>query len=89
MSHETEEIISDDEIDRVHANANFGSCPKRNVVNDTVLQKAFGYHCGHTATIIVQEHGLLGKNGRLTKKGFRYLQSAWSINDMPNWRASS
>ena len=33
MSEKPEDIISDDEIERVHANANFGCMKKRDVVN--------------------------------------------------------
>lgn len=77
----TDPIISDEEIERVHANANFGSLSKRRVVNDGVLKTAMGYSMGHTQLCILMEHGLVKtpKPGRfetsLTKKGIKYLHS--------------
>jgi hypothetical protein len=75
------EIISDEEIERVHANANFGpSITKREVVDRVLLQVACGFSTGHTAWTILVEHGLVpGKaKGRptLTAKGRRYL---WAV----------
>ena len=43
MSDTPETIISDDEIIRVHAYANFGSMAPRAVVNDGVRKYAVGY----------------------------------------------
>lgn len=79
-----EEIISDAEIDRVHANANFGSMPKREVVNQGVLKCASGYKQGSTSNQILVEHGLIQRRSkvtrdyRLTKKGRWYLWAAFS-----------
>jgi len=73
-------LISDEAIERVHANANFGDLPKRFVVNQTVLKFACGYSAGGTATAIVIEHGLAKmyrsnpfKTPMLTALGRRYL----------------
>lgn len=77
-------IITDEDIDRVHANANFGSMSKRDVVNEGVLKYAFGYTGGHTQLCILLEHGLIRKpapgryDSTLTKKGLRYLQAIYS-----------
>lgn len=71
-----EEVITDEEIERIHANANFGSMPKREVVNLGVLKVAAGFRMGHTATQICSEHGLITKGYRLTKKGRHYL---WAV----------
>ena len=74
------EIISDAEIIRVHAYANFGSMTPREVVNDGVRKTAVGYHCGHTQVCILREHGLITKSRgmsfdvNLTKKGKRYAR---------------
>ncbi len=69
-------IISDDEIVAVHGDASFGTLSPRYVVNEGVLKSAYGYHHGSTALWILRQHGLVkAHNGRLTKKGFRYLQS--------------
>lgn len=73
-----EEIISDEEIDRVHANANFGpTLTKRQVVDQAVLKSASGYYHGHTSTQIITEHGLINKKGKLTKKGQEYLWASF------------
>lgn len=68
-------IIPDIQIERVHANANFGVRTKRDVVREGVLKSAFGWHMGSTMRSIIREHGLSQKNGRLTQKGFRYLRA--------------
>lgn len=78
MSHDPKEIISDEEIERVHANANFGSMDKRTVVDQGVLKCASGYYQGHTSTEILKEHGLITAKYRLTKKGQKYLWAVFS-----------
>jgi len=72
-----EEIISDEEIERVHANANFGCMAKRAVVNEGVLKCASGYYQGHTSTQIITEHGLVDNEYKLTPKGRAYLWVAF------------
>jgi hypothetical protein len=71
-----EEIITDEEIEIVHANAVFGDMPKREVVNLGVLKVAAGFRMGSTATQICSEHGLITKGYSLTKKGRQYL---WAV----------
>ena len=71
-----EEIITDEEIERIHANADFGSMSKRAVVNLGILKVAAEYHMGHTSTQICREHGLITKGYKLTKKGRQYL---WAV----------
>lgn len=78
MSHDKKEIISDEEIERVHANANFGGMDKRTVVDQGVLKCASGYHQGYTSTEILKEHGLITDKYKLTKKGQKYLWAAFS-----------
>lgn len=79
-----QEIISDEEIELVHAGANFGAhMTKRHVVRSGVLKCASGYHQGSTSQAIITEHKLITKNYRLTKKGQRYLWAAYS-NGPPN-----
>ena len=58
---EPADIVSDEEIIAVHANANFGPMKPRDVVGETVLKYAFGYDTGHTAMCIVIEHGLASR----------------------------
>lgn len=72
------EIISDEEIEKVHANANFGGMEKRDVVNLGVLKCASGYYQGATSNRIIEEHGLIDmKHYRLTEKGKKYLWAAF------------
>jgi hypothetical protein len=71
------DIVSDAEVERVHANANFGPISKRDVVDEGVLHYAFGYGTGHTMMQILQEHGLLSRaraKRELTNKGYEYLR---------------
>ena len=78
------EIISDADVDRIHANANFGDMPKRQVINEGVFKYAIGSHCGHTQTQILREHGLItqprgpAENASLTAKGKRYARSVFA-----------
>ena len=73
-----EEIISDEEIEKIHANANFGGMGKRDVVNQGVLKCASGYRQGSTSKQICEEHGLIDKKYNLTKKGGAYLWAVFS-----------
>lgn len=78
-----EDIIPEDEIERVHANANFGTMTKRRVVDEGVLTYAFGYTSGSTMHAILVEHGLIrtprreryNLAGYLTPKGKKYLRA--------------
>lgn len=76
-----EEIISEAEILRVHAFANFGPMTPREVVNDGVHKYAIGYTGGATQVSILREHGLITapKNSSyradLTQKGKAYARS--------------
>lgn len=78
MKKETQEIIPDYEIDRVHGNSNFGSISKRDVVNQGVLKCASGYYQGFTSMQIIKEHGLIDDQYQLTPKGKMYLWAAFS-----------
>lgn len=72
-----QEIISDEKIEKVHANANFGDMDKRDVVNLAVLKCASGYWNGSTANAIIKEHLLVDDNYELTAKGRMYLWAAF------------
>jgi len=73
-----QDIITDEEITKVHANANFGDMDKRDVVNLGVLKCASGYHQGYTSTQIIREHGLISiMDYKLTAKGRKYLWEAF------------
>lgn len=78
MAHDVKEIISDEEIEKIHANSDFGGMSKRDVVNQGVLKCASGYYQGHTSTQIITKHGLITKDYELTAKGRAYLWAAFS-----------
>ncbi|PCJ24115.1 MAG: hypothetical protein COA96_10240 [SAR86 cluster bacterium] len=76
-----QEIITDSQIETVHAYADFGSMGKRMVVNESLLKLACGFHNGSTAQHILADHGLIferyGKRSHtLTAKGRKYL---WAV----------
>jgi len=77
-----EDIISDREVDRVHSHANFGDISNRDILDQGVLKAAFGWHHGYTLTMIMREHKLLNASGKLTKRGFRYLQARWDYHKL-------
>lgn len=68
-----EQIISEEEVIRVHGNANFGTLLPRDVIANALLKYAVGYSTGYTAASICEDHGLVS-NSRvvvpvLTKRG--------------------
>lgn len=71
-----EEIISAEEIETVHANADFGDIKKRDVVNQGVLKCASGYQTGSTSFAILKDHELVTEQYELTSKGRAYL---WAV----------
>jgi hypothetical protein len=72
-------IVSDAQVEKVHAFANFGDTTKREVVNIGVVQAALGFSMGHTMQQIITEHGLVkqssGVRPKLTAKGIKYLHA--------------
>lgn len=76
MSDCLQELISDAEIERVHANAFFGSEDKRQVINRNIVSVFCGYHIGGDARRILIDHGLVRVRKNLglaaTKKGRDY-----------------
>jgi hypothetical protein len=80
------DIISDEEISRVHAYANFGGMSPRDVVNDGVRKYAVGYQGGSTQVAILREHGLISKpknsgyKANLTEKGKLYARAIYHDN---------
>jgi hypothetical protein len=75
----TSDIISDAQLIKVHANANFGAKTPRQTLNGAVLSYAMGFSTGHTAMMILKEHGLLragrGYSRNLTVKGKKYARA--------------
>jgi len=80
--------ITDDQLDKVWGNANFGGRDKREVVLETLLQLAGGFSTGYTAMCICQELKLAGKSvGKmpaLTKLGKRVMYYWNKQNTRPN-----
>lgn len=80
-----EEIISNEEVIRVHGHAYFGPMTPRQVVNDGVWKYAIGYSSGHTQWEILRGHGLItgarrgrhGQKASLTEKGKRYARALY------------
>jgi len=76
-----ENIVSDEEIEKVWGNADFGNeLTKRQIIANGVLKYASGYHSGNTLQSILKELGLLTIQLYLTKKGKAYLWSYFSNN---------
>ena len=73
-----QEILTDEEVEKVHGHANFGDPDKRNIVRLGVLKCASGYYQGHTSKTICMEHGLIDEKYKLTDKGRSYLWAAFS-----------
>ena len=75
----TSDIISESQLIKVHANANFGPETPRQTLNGAVLTYAMGFTTGHTAMTILREHGLIKKNSgytaNLTVKGKNYARA--------------
>lgn len=75
-----EEIVSDEQLNEIWGNANFGgSLTKREVVKGALLKCASGYYTGFTAKQIVSQLGLVNQvKWTLTPKGKKYLFAAFS-----------
>ncbi len=78
-----EKIVSDELIEEVWGNANFGkSVSKREVIDNALLKAASGYSNGHTAESIIRELGLVDLNRVLTKTGKMYLYATFHRTDI-------
>jgi hypothetical protein len=72
-----QEIITDEQLNEVWGNANFGAVSKRDLVKETLLKCLAEYESGHTAKCIVRELGLVHiHKWKLTKLGCKYLFAA-------------
>ncbi len=83
-------IISDEDIIRVHGFASFGTMSPREVVDEGVLKYAMGFTGGWTQVSILLEHGLIQRpkpmsyKSRLTQKGFAYARALWATRIKDN-----
>lgn len=73
------DLVSDEMIEKVFKNTNFGQTPKRYILSNTLLKCACGYNAGHTATLIVKRLGLVTEDWKLSMWGKRYLYAAYSV----------
>lgn len=85
----TVDIIPDNEVEAVHAFANFGDQGKRDVVDEGVLKYALGYDAGSTQLAILREHGLLKASRNvhsykadLSAKGKEYLRAMFRNSNL-------
>jgi hypothetical protein len=74
---ELRKIVSDEDIAKSFTNTVFGNVDHRDIVKYSLLKYASVYSSGRTATCILKELGLLGKNNTLTRKGKIYLFEAF------------
>lgn len=71
------EIVTDEQLDAVFANADFGNVTKRKVVKYSLLKYACGFSTGHTAKSILKELNLINDKGKLLSMGKLYLWAAF------------
>lgn len=74
-----EQLISDEQIEAVWDNFNFGATSRREIIRQTLLKQVCGFSSGRTAMFLVRELGLVyGDSTNLTPYGKRYLWAAYS-----------
>ena len=78
MANNVNEIVTDQELDQVWGNADFGKNDKRHILKHALLKCACGYYTGRTAKYIVTELGLANERWEITPKGKQYLFAAFS-----------
>ena len=72
-----EPIVTDKQIQYAFLNTNFGGSNPRKLLEVSVLKKLVDYHCGHTITQIMETLGLIGKTGKVTMKGKKFIRQAY------------
>ena len=71
------EIVSDQELNDVCVNADFGGADKRDVLNNAVLKVACQFYSGSVVEAMLQQHSLADMSTyELTIKGKAYL---WAV----------
>ena len=73
----SQDIVSDEELQKAFAGTNFGSVDHRTVLEQSVLKALCGHHSGHTATRIMEELGLRTVKGTVTAKGKAFCLAAF------------
>ncbi|MDT0636529.1 hypothetical protein RM437_00550 [Citrobacter werkmanii] len=65
--------LTDEAISQAFTGTNFGRDDLRNILAETVIDAAAGWRCGHTATTICTQLGLLTATGRASALGLRFV----------------
>jgi len=79
-------LISDESVDMVHGNSDFGLTSKRDVIRFSLLKIATGYAIGSGSTRILEKHLLINQHKQLTHKGRQYLWAAFIEGNEQNER---
>lgn len=67
------QALTDEAISHAFTGTNFGRDDLRNILAETVIDAAAGWRCGHTATTICTQLGLLTPKGRASALGLRFI----------------
>lgn len=67
------QALTDEAISHAFTGTNFGRDDLRNILAETVIDAAAGWRCGHTATTICTQLGLLTATGRASALGLRFV----------------
>ena len=70
-------VVTDEEIAKAFDGTDFGGGDHRELLNTSVLKKSVDYHCGFAITCIMKDLKLIGKTGKVTKKGKYLLREAY------------
>ncbi|MGC6076147.1 hypothetical protein [Citrobacter portucalensis] len=65
--------LTDEAIIQAFTGTNFGRDDLRNILAETVIDAAAGWRCGHTATTICTQLGLLTPKGCASALGLRFI----------------
>ncbi len=67
------QALTDEAISQAFTGTNFGRDDLRNILAETVIDAAAGWRCGHTATTICTQLGLLTPKGCASALGLRFI----------------
>ncbi|MDM3377834.1 hypothetical protein OGV37_23615 [Citrobacter sp. Cb010] len=67
------QALTDEAISHAFTGTNFGRDDLRNILAETVIDAAAGWRCGHTATTICTQLGLLTPKGCASALGLRFI----------------
>lgn len=67
------QALTDEAISQAFTGTNFGRDDLRNILAETVIDAAAGWRCGHTATTICTQLGLLTPKGCASALGLRFV----------------